>query len=421
MSGFFEITGGRSLKGAIKIQGAKNSALPILAATVLVDGEAELRNCPRLSDVDATVNILKHFGCRVSRQGHTLRVDSRGINDTPIPDRLMHEMRSSIIFLGAVLGRFGQAVLSAPGGCDIGLRPIDLHLDAMRAFGAQITESHGRICCTCAQGLRGTDITLAFPSVGATENIMLAAVTAAGKTTVCNAAREPEITDLADFLNTCGARITGAGSGEMVIEGVPALHGGQHAVIPDRIVAGSYLAAAAATGGEITVQNVNPSHLSTVLPVFRDAGCKIDVQAADISLRAPMRPRAVKYIRTMPYPGFPTDLQAPVSAFLCVAEGTSVISETIFENRYKHAAGLNRLGADIRVDGRTAIIEGVPRLTGAAVESPDLRGGFALVLAGLAAEGVTRVGGIRHVERGYEDICGALTSLGAAIVKIDGT
>lgn len=415
--GRLEIIGGKRLSGAIEVQGAKNSALPILAATILTDGISEIRNCPMLSDVDATVNILKHLGCRVELTDHVCTVDSRSVTYSSIPEELMHEMRSSIIFLGALLGRFGRAEISAPGGCEIGLRPIDLHLDAMRCFGVDVKEEHGRIVCICPNGLKAADITLSFPSVGATENIMLAACLAEGVTTVFNAAREPEISDLADFLNAGGARIHGAGSGEMVIEGVKGLGGCRHTVIPDRIAAATYLAAAAMTGGSIRLVNIIPAHIGPVLPIFRESGCEVEVKGRDVLLKAPSRLRAVKNIRTMPYPGFPTDMQAPIMAMMCVAKGTSVIVETIFESRYKHVGQLNRLGANIRVEGRTAIVEGVDRLTGASVESPDLRGGGALVLAGLAAQGKTTVSQIRHIERGYEDICKTLTALGADIKK----
>lgn len=419
MNASFEITGGKRLQGEISIQGAKNSALPILAATVLTDGVSEIRNCPALSDVQATLNILRHLGCEVSRKGNTVFVNSQGVQNKPIPEDLMHEMRSSIIFLGAVLGRFGRAEMSAPGGCEIGLRPIDLHLDALRKFGASISEEHGKIICECPSGLRAADITLSFPSVGATENIMLAACTAEGTTTLFNAAREPEISDLADFLNASGARIQGAGSGEMVIEGVRALSGCRHTVIPDRIVATSYLAAAAMTGGCVRLKDIIPAHIGPVLPIFRESGCDVQVKGRDVCCTAPPVLRAVKNIRTMPYPGFPTDMQAPIMAMMSVAEGTTVIVETIFESRYKHVSELNRLGAHIRVEGRAAVVEGVRQLTGASVVSPDLRGGFALVAAGLAAKGKTTVKEIRHIERGYEDICAALTSLGAEIKRMD--
>lgn len=419
MNGVFEIHGGRKISGEITVQGAKNSALPILAATVLTDGVSVIKNCPKLSDVDATVNILRHLGCDVKHSDNTCTVDSRNVENSAIPENLMHEMRSSIIFLGAIIGRFGKAEMFAPGGCEIGLRPIDLHLDAIRSFGVNVKEEHGKIVCECSDGLRATDITLSFPSVGATENIMLTACFANGTTTLFNAAREPEISDLADFLNACGAKIHGAGSGEIIIEGVKKLGGCRHSVIPDRIVASTYLTAAAMTGGNIRLKNIIPAHIGPVLPIFRESGCEVEVKGRDVSLKAPRRLKTVKNIRTMPYPGFPTDMQALIMAMMSIADGTCVIVETIFESRYKHVGELNRLGANIRVEGRAAVVEGVDLLTGASVLSPDLRGGCALVLAGLAASGTTTVSDIRHIDRGYEDICKVLSSLGADIKRID--
>ena len=419
MSAKFVINGQNKLFGEIPVQGAKNSALPILAATVLVDGVCEIHDCPDLTDVQATVNILRHLGCRVKREGHCCTVDGTSAAGSPIPEKLMHEMRSSIIFLGAILGRFGRAEMFAPGGCEIGLRPIDLHLDAMRKFGAEVLEEHGKIVCECPNGLKGTQITLSFPSVGATENILLAACRAEGTTTLFNAAREPEISDLADFLNAAGARIQGAGSGEIIIEGVKRLTGCVHTVIPDRIVAAGYLAAAAMTEGKVRLSHIIPAHIGPVLPILRDSGCEVEVHGHTVTLHAPNRLKAVKSIRTMPYPGFPTDMQAPIMAMMTVAEGTTVIVETIFESRYKHVGELGRMGANIRVEGRTAVVQGVPMLTGARVSAPDLRGGFALVLAGLAAKGTTEISEIRHMERGYEDICKTLSALGADIQRVN--
>ncbi|MBQ6164288.1 MAG: UDP-N-acetylglucosamine 1-carboxyvinyltransferase [Clostridia bacterium] len=415
MSGKIEIEGGIPLRGQVRIRGAKNSALPILAATVMTEGASRIGSCPALSDVRASMEILKYLGCVVSFRDGVVYADSTELYGAPIPETLMREMRSSIIFLGAILARFGEARLSLPGGCDIGLRPIDLHLAALREMGARIEERGGIIRCYCPQGLRGADISLAFPSVGATENIMLAACAARGTTRIFNAAREPEIEDLAAFLNHAGARIGGAGSAEIVIAGGAELHGCEHTVIPDRIAAGSYLAAAAITGGSVSVVGARAEHLRTVLPVFRSAGCEVTETPEGIRLDAPPRLDAVNYIRTMPYPGFPTDLQAPLSACMCVARGTGIVRETIFENRYKHVPGLLRLGADIRLEGGCAVIRGVRKLTGADVEAADLRGGFALILAGLAAEGKTTVSGAEHIDRGYENVCGTLCSLGARV------
>ena len=412
------IHGQKRLNGEIEVHGSKNSALPILAATTLVNGVSEIHNCPRLSDVDAAINILLHLGCKVTRDGHTVTVDSAGMNGCEIPDDLMRDMRSSVVFLGAILGRTGQAKLSTPGGCEIGLRPIDLHISAMEQLGAQLTETAGKLEFEAPNGLCGARITLTFPSVGATENIIIAAATAKGRTILTNAAREPEISDLADFLNACGAHIHGAGDSTVVIDGVERLHGTGHTVIPDRIAASTYLLAGAMTQGKICVKDIIPAHLGALLPVMKEAGCDLTVSGRWICMSAPPRLRRVKMTRTMPYPGFPTDVQAPLSAMLTVADGTSVIVENIFESRYKHAGELVRFGAKISVEGRTEVIEGVPYLTGVHTVAPDLRGGFALVLAGLAAHGETTVCGVEHIDRGYEAPELVLQTLGADIKRI---
>lgn len=413
----YEIRGGKRLTGECCVQGSKNSALPILACTLLCGGEAVIRNCPVLTDVEATANILRHLGCRVRREAHVVTVDSAVVGADDIPDALMREMRSSVIFLGAILARNGRASLSTPGGCEIGLRPIDLHLDAMRKMGAEVREEFGRIVCEAPKGLTGAKIPLSFPSVGATENIMIAASCAKGVTQIVNAAREPEISDLADFLNSCGARIAGAGEGSVTIEGVPRLHPTEHTVIPDRIAAATYMAAAAVTGGKVRLNRLIPAHLGPEIGVFEEAGCKIESDCRSIRITGPERLRSVKLIRTMPYPGFPTDIQAPVAAMLTVADGASVIIETIFENRFKYIGELVRFGAKIRVDGRMAVVDGVKTLYGANVIAPDLRGGAALMIAGLAAEGVTRVSGSRHIERGYEAPETVLRGLSAEIKR----
>lgn len=418
------IEGGRRLCGEIEVHGSKNSALPILAATVLTGDKCKIHNCPALSDVDAAIQILRHLGCKVVRDGHTVEVDSSVITVSEIPDDLMREMRSSIVFLGAVLARTGKAEISSPGGCEIGLRPIDLHLSSMRKLGAEITEEHGRLYCSLGKCLHGADITLSFPSVGATENIMIAAAAADGTTVITNAAREPEISDLADFLNGCGAKISGAGDSTVVIEGTKKLHGTCHTVIPDRIEASSYLIAASATGGRICIKDVIPAHIGALIPVLSEAGCDITTSGRWICLSAPPRLKRVKMIRTMPYPGFPTDAQAIVGAMLSVADGTSVIIENIFESRFKHVTELMRLGAKISVEGRMAVIEGSKYLTGANVVAPDLRGGFALITAGLAANGKTVITGTQHLDRGYEAPEKVLKLLGADVRRInenDGT
>ncbi len=414
----FIINGGNRIYGETKIQGSKNSVLPILAATVLIRGETVIENCPDISDVDATVKILKYLGCTVKREGHTITVDSTNADKYDIPDELMREMRSSVVFLGAIIGRMGKASLSTPGGCEIGLRPIDLHLDAIQKFGVNIREEFAKIDFETVNKLEGTRIALSFPSVGATENIILTACTAKGTTVITNAAREPEISDLADFLNSCGARISGTGEGTVTVEGVEQLHGVKYKVIPDRIVAATYMAAAAMTHGRIHITGVIPAHIAPVIPVFEEAGCDISIKGSELSLSAPPMLKGIKTVRTMPYPGFPTDMQAQIMAMTTLCHGTSVIIETIFESRYKHVSELLRFGAKIRVDGRMAVIEGIKNLTGASVIASDLRGGAALVLAGLAADGTTTVNETGYINRGYEDMCGVLTSLGCDI-KLD--
>ncbi len=414
------IEGGTRLTGECTVQGAKNSALPILAASLVCDGTSVIRNCPRLLDVEATVKILEHLGCGVKRDIHSVSVCSENASEYVIPERLMREMRSSVIFLGAILAKNRKVVLSTPGGCDIGLRPIDLHLEAMKKLGAVVKEEFGNIECSAPEGLKGAVITLSFPSVGATENIMVAASTATGTTTVINAAREPEISDLADFLNSCGAKISGAGQGTIVIEGVKKLSGTSHTVLPDRIAASTYMCAAAITGGEVKFNNIIPAHIGPEIELLEETGCRVLTDSRSLYLKAPEKLRSVKLIRTMPYPGFPTDIGAPVVALLTKAKGTSVIIETIFENRFKYVGELIRLGAKIRVDGRMAVIEGVDRLHGVGVQSTDLRGGAALMVAALSAEGETRISEIRHIERGYESPEKVLSELSAKIKRIDG-
>lgn len=412
------INGSKRLTGEIEVHGSKNSVLPILAACVLSQGENIIHNCPMLSDVDAALKILVELGCKVKREEHTVCVDSSGVNGFEISDSLMREMRSSVIFLGAILGRTGKAVLSTPGGCEIGLRPIDMHISAMEQLGAEVFEEHGRLHFECKNGLHGARVILPFPSVGATENIMIASCVAKGTTVITNAAREPEISDLADFLNGCGAKIHGAGDSTIVIEGVKKLTATTHTVIPDRIAASTYLLAGAITHGRVCIKEIIPAHLGALIPVLKQSGCDISVSNRWICISSPPRLSRVKTVRTMPYPGFPTDVQAPLTAMLSVADGTSVVVENIFECRYKHVSELIRLGAKINVEGRTAVIEGVPYLTGASVVSPDLRGGFALVIAGLAAKGETVISGVEHIDRGYENPEKLLSALGADIKRI---
>ena len=412
------INGLKELKGEIDVQGSKNSSLPILAATVLVKGVSVIHNCPDLSDVRAAVSILEHLGCSVKRENNTLTVDSSGISCYNIPDALMREMRSSIVFLGSVLGRTGKAVLSSPGGCEIGLRPIDLHLSSLRSLGVTIDESHGEINCSLEKQISGGVISLSFPSVGATENIILACCLSKGRTVILNAAREPEIKDLADFLNLCGGRINIGTHGTVIIDGVGELHSAEHRVIPDRIVALTYMSAVASAKGQVTLRNVDTSAFMSALPLFEGMGCEIKDQRNILTIKMNKRPKAIRDIRTMPYPGFPTDAQAPVMAVLTKGEGTSIVVENIFESRYKHVPELIRMGAKIKIESKVALIDGSENLYGATVTSPDLRGGAALIIAALGAEGETIIDGLGHIDRGYENIEKTLSSLGADIKRI---
>lgn len=412
------IEGKKRLYGDACVQGAKNSALPILAASILCGSESILHNCPNLSDVDTSIKILRYLGCKAKRQDNVLSVNADGMSRSDIPVTMMREMRSSIIFLGAILAKTKRARLSFPGGCEIGPRPIDLHLKALKQMGVEIEEHHGIIDCTAPSGLKGAKIALSFPSVGATENIIISAATAKGTTTLTNAAREPEISDLADYLNSCGAKIYGAGEGTIIIDGVEKLYGCQHFIIPDRIVAATLMSAAAITGSHITLKNIIASHLEAVIPFFEEAGCEISVKGSDLSISSPQRLKAVKMVRTMPYPGFPTDAQAPVMAMTCIANGTTVFVENIFESRYRHVGELARLGANIKVEGKVAVVEGVKALSGAAVEALDLRGAASLLVASLAAEGITELDGVKYLERGYESFETVLSSLGAVVKKI---
>lgn len=416
--GVLVIEGGRHLDGEISVQGAKNAVLPILAATIINGKENVIHNCPQLCDVEKTVQILRHLGCEAVREGNTLTVNSKDMSGDTIPDELMRQMRSSIIFMGAITARFGKALVSMPGGCEIGNRPIDLHLKALRQLGITITEEHGYINCT-ADKITGANIHLDFPSVGATENIMLAACMADGTTVITNAAREPEIVDLQNFLNKMGAKIKGGGSSDITIEGVDKLDKAEHKVMPDRIAAATYLTAAAATGGRVLVNDVQPDNMEAILTALRDMGCRLDVYDNRIYLTSKEKLKSIPMLRTMPYPGFPTDIQSPFMTLASVAGGTSVIVETIFENRFKHIEELKRMGADIQVDGRVAIVRGVERLSGAKVNAHELRGGAALVIAGLCADGITRISGIEYIDRGYADIENCITQIGGKIKRID--
>ena len=376
------ISGGVPLVGELPVQGAKNSALPLFAAALLVKGKTVLHNCPDLTDVDAACKILNYLGCRISRTGNSVEVDASSVSRSDVPDDLMREMRSSVVFLGAIAARTHSAQVSFPGGCELGPRPIDLHLAGLRQLGLKINEEYGLLDCRLeSKRFVGCDISFSFPSVGATENIMIAAATALGRTVITNAAQEPEIVALAEFLNLCGAKIYGAGKNTIVIDGVPELHGVEYRVIP----------------------------------VLDQAGCKLRADQHSVYLKAPLRLKAFKTIRTMPYPGFPTDAQAPVMTVAALASGTTMFVENVFENRYKHVGELTRMGAKIKVEGKVAVVEGVRALYGANVEATDLRGGASLVVAGLAASGITAVSKVFHIDRGYERIEKTLARLGARI------
>ncbi len=412
------VRGGQPLHGEVTIQGAKNSVLPILAATVLTGDRVVLRGCPRLRDVDASIRILQSLGCRAQWEGDALTVDAAALNRCEISDILMREMRSSAIFLGAVLARLGRADISYPGGCELGPRPIDLHLSGLRDLGADIREEGGILHCTASR-LAGRELMLSLPSVGATENLMLAACGAEGTTVISNAAREPEIVDLQDFLNACGAEVSGAGSTSVTIRGGKPLHGCEFRCMPDRIVAATYLCACASAGGEVYLRGARERHLATVADALRQAGCTVAGDGEGIACRCRRRLRAVRPVRTAPYPGFPTDAQAVLMAAMLKSRGTTVFEENIFENRYRHVDELTRMGAEIRVAGRVAVVTGVERLSGAAVRCTDLRGGAALCVAALAADGETRIFETAHIDRGYEDIVRDLRALGADAVRSD--
>ena len=412
------IQGGKRLEGEIEVQGAKNSALPLLAAMSLCNGESTLHNCPSLTDCDAACRILSCLGCKCRREMGSISVNSSVISNTDVPSALMREMRSSIVFLGAILGRMGRCRLSFPGGCELGPRPIDFHLDAFKKMGVVINEEHGYLDCTAPKGIHGAVIALAMPSVGATENIMLAAVLAKGTTEIHNAAREPEIVDLADFLTKCGAKIKGAGESTVIIEGVERLDCCEHTIIPDRIAAATYLCCGAITRGELILTKACSNHLSMIISVLEQTGCSIySFNKDSVYINAKKALKSPGTVRTSVHPGFPTDAQPLVMALCTTLKGTSIFVETIFENRYKHAAELTRLGAKINIDGRVAVVEGVDRLSGAELEAADLRGGAALVTAGLFAEGVTKISNISHIDRGYENFEKNLRNVGADIKR----
>ncbi len=415
----FVITGGKRLNGEIELQGCKNSALPIMAAAVLVNGKCILDSCPNLTDVYSASRILNSIGCKCSISGNTAEIDSVSVSGNAISEKLMGEMRSSIMFVGAILGRVGQCTFSIPGGCELGPRPIDMHLAAFAKLGAEISENGGEITCRMPKEKRhGGKISLPFPSVGATENIILCSVLAEGETVVNNAAREPEICDMCRFLRSCGAKIKGDGESRIVIEGVERLHGCEYRIMPDRIAGATYLAMTAAAGGAMILKNACICEMEPFLSVLEQSGCYICTADNRIYLRRGGRLRAVRdRIRTMPHPGFPTDAQAVLMAALAAADGTTVFEENIFDCRYRHTDALIKMGADIQVMGKAAVVRGVKKLHGADVEATDLRGGAAMAVAALGAEGRTTIGCISHIGRGYEKFEENITSLGGRISR----
>ncbi len=406
------------LRGNVRISGAKNSALPILAASLLGTEDIILEDVPELEDVKVMCQVLESLGAKVEKLGkNTIKINSADVNNYVTQYELMSRMRASFLVMGPLLARLGKTKNSLPGGCAIGTRPIDLHLKGFKALGAEIDSDHGNISAY-AEKLVGDRIYLDFPSVGATENIMMAAVLAEGETTLDNAAMEPEIVDLSNFLNKLGADIRGAGTSTIRIRGVEKLGGGEHRIIPDRIEAGTFMVAAAITQGDVLVENVITNHIKPVIAKLEEAGAKIIINDDKVRVIGEKRPKAID-VKTMPYPGFPTDMQSQFMALMSVAEGTSVCIETVFENRFMHVDELKRMGADIKIDGRSAIIEGVDDLSSAPVKATDLRAGAALVLAGLVSEGVTEVRDIYHIDRGYEDIESKFKNLGAKIKRVE--
>lgn len=407
------IRGTAPLRGEVTVQRAKNSVLPLLAAALLHKGCCRIEGCPHLTDVDAAVEIMEHLGCCVGWEGGDLVADAANVDRSDIPTRLMSRFRSSVVFLGAILARCGEATLSYPGGCELGPRPIDLHLAALRWLGAEIEETGGIL--RCRGKLRGCEILLPFPSVGATENAMLAAAAAEGITTISNAAREPEIVDLQYFLQKLGISVRGAGTSTITIRGGATLQDCTHRPIPDRIVTATYLCAAAACGGEITLRDTDYRHLAPVTTALHQAGCQLQCCEDSITLRSTGQLRSLPPVRTYPYPGFPTDAQPVLMAALLRSQGATMMVENIFENRYRHVAELTRMGADIRLEGKVALVCGVEQLYAAEVHAADLRGGAALVVAALQSEGTTIIRDIHHILRGYEDIARDLRALGGDI------
>jgi len=413
-----QIRGGKRLEGEWTVHGAKNAVLPIMAAAILTEEETCLQDCPLLSDIHYMGQILQTLGCSIRREGRTLRIDPSGLHSYEMPDALSKKIRSSIFMLGPILTRFRKATVTFPGGCEIGLRPIDLHLSGLRQLGVDIREEGGMIHCD-GSSMRAGTVHFDYPSVGATENVMMAAVLLRGKTFLHNAAREPEIADLQRFLCRMGAKVSGAGTHTISIEGVERLHGVDYQPMPDRIVAGTLLAAAAMTGGEITLKRSPNQDMYAIFSKLREMGCTLHEQEDAIALQAPERLNAFRLLQTQPHPGFPTDMQVQMLALATLARGTSVVVENVFENRFTHAGDLGRMGANVMVNGRTAVIKGVERLCGARVTARDLRGGAALVIAALKAEGETVVEQAGLIDRGYERLEEMLTALGADVQRVD--
>ena len=413
------VRGGNRLVGTVKTSGAKNAVLPIIAASVLGETPSHLDEIPKLEDVRTICGVLRYLGVKIddSRE-HELTLDTTRISAYEAPYELVRTMRASFVVLGPLLARMGHARISQPGGCAIGSRPIDLHLKGFEALGAKISQDHGFVEAYAPNGLKGADIYLDFPSVGATENIMMAACLAEGTTTLENPAEEPEIVDLANYLNQMGARIRGAGTDVIRIEGVKHMHGAEHIAIPDRIEAGTYMIAAAMTHGDVIIENVLAEHQKPLLAKLREAGVLIEEDIDRIHVACPGELKGVN-VKTLPYPGFPTDMQAQFMAMMTICQGRSTVMETVFENRFMHVVELNRMGANIATTGaRGAVIEGPAKLTGCEVNASDLRAGAAMILAGLVAEGTTTIGNLHHIDRGYEDIVGKLKGLGADIQRI---
>ena len=414
------VKGGNRLVGAVKTSGAKNAVLPIIAASILGTTPSHLDEVPMLEDVHTISEVLKCLGLAVecSPEKNVLDIDSTEITSYEAPYELVRTMRASFLVMGPLLARIGKARISMPGGCAIGARPIDIHLKGFEALGVKIEQGHGYIEASAPEGLKGTSIYFDFPSVGATENIMMAASLAEGTTILENAAEEPEIVDLANYLNKMGAKIRGAGTDTIRIEGVEKLHGADYTIIPDRIEAGTDMIAAAMTGGDIVVENVLPEHQKPLIAKLREAGAVVeeDIDKVRVIGKNPLKAVSIK---TLPYPGFPTDMQAQMMAMMVIAEGRSKVTETVFENRFMHVVELNRMGAQISTEGRSAVIDGPCKLTGCDVRATDLRAGAAMILAGLVAEGTTRIGDLHHIDRGYENIVAKLKNLGADIERVD--